>query len=86
MHRQPDIHSPGLARAAAALTALVGLINVGSALTPDLRWRGRLLLSIEPMQTMKVFHALALPLAPRRCWWRPTCSSAAAARSGAGSR
>ncbi len=40
---------------------MVGLINIASALTPDIRWRGHLLLSIEPVATMRIFHALALP-------------------------
>ncbi|HEX3690488.1 MAG TPA: phosphatidylglycerol lysyltransferase domain-containing protein [Solirubrobacteraceae bacterium] len=50
--------TPALAAIAAAL---VGLINVASALTPDIRWRGRLLLDIEPVQAMRLFHAFALP-------------------------
>ncbi len=48
-------------RAAAVLTALVGLINIASALTPAIRWRGHLLLQFEPIETMRVAHALALP-------------------------
>ncbi len=48
--------------AAAALgAALVGLVNIASALTPSIRWRGHLLLGIEPVQEMRLFHALALP-------------------------
>ena len=43
------------------LTALVGLVNIASALTPNIRWRGHLLLQFEPIETMRVFHALALP-------------------------
>ena len=50
--------TPALAAIAAAL---VGLINVGSALTPNIRWRGRLLLDVEPVQAMRLFHAFALP-------------------------
>ncbi len=46
---------------AAAAAALVGLVNVASALTPNIRWRGRLLLDFEPVQAMRLFHALALP-------------------------
>ena len=48
-------------RLAALTTFLVGLVNVGSALTPDIRWRGHLLMRVEPVETMRVFHALALP-------------------------
>jgi lysyl-tRNA synthetase class 2 len=45
----------------ATAAALVGLINVASALTPNIRWRGRLLLDVEPVQAMRLFHAFALP-------------------------
>ncbi len=48
-------------RLAAAAAALVGLINIASALTPDIRWRGHLLLVVEPLAAMRTFHALALP-------------------------
>ncbi len=50
-----------LPRLAALGAALVGAINVASALTPTIRWRGHLLLSYEPVQAMRMFHALALP-------------------------
>jgi lysyl-tRNA synthetase, class II len=50
-----------LPRLAAFAAALVGIVNVGSALTPNIRWRGHMLLEIEPVQTMRLFHALALP-------------------------
>jgi lysyl-tRNA synthetase, class II len=46
---------------AAIAAALVGLVNIASALTPNIRWRGHLLLDVEPVETMRVFHALALP-------------------------
>ena len=36
-------------------------MNVASALTPDIRWRGHLLLQLEGVRAMRVFHALALP-------------------------
>jgi lysyl-tRNA synthetase class 2 len=47
--------------AGAALTALAGLVNIASALTPDIRWRGHLLLQVEGVGMLRVFHALALP-------------------------
>jgi lysyl-tRNA synthetase class 2 len=53
--------SPWLTRLTAALTALVGAVNIASALTPDIRWRGQLLLQVEAIHTIEVFHALALP-------------------------
>ena len=43
------------------LTALAGIVNVASAVTPDIRWRGHLLLHLEGVETMRIFHALALP-------------------------
>jgi lysyl-tRNA synthetase class 2 len=46
---------PGLAAAAA------GVVNVCSALTPNVSWRGHLLLRVEPVAALPVFHALALP-------------------------
>ena len=48
-------------RFAAAGAVVLGLVNIASALTPNIRWRGHLLLSIEPLGAMRVFHALALP-------------------------
>ena len=50
-----------LPRVAALVAAFVGLINVASALTPNMRWRGHLLLDFEPVAAMRLFHALALP-------------------------
>ena len=49
---------PGVAAFAAAF---VGLVNIASALTPNIRWRGHALLGFEPVPAMRLFHALALP-------------------------
>ena len=46
---------------AALAAALVGLVNIASALTPSIHWRGHLLLQVEPVEWMRLFHALALP-------------------------
>jgi lysyl-tRNA synthetase, class II len=46
---------------AAVAGALVGAINIASALTPNIRWRGHLLLEFEPVEAMRVFHALSFP-------------------------
>ena len=46
---------------AAIAAALVGLINVASTLTPNIRWRGHLLLEYEPVEAVHLFHAFALP-------------------------
>ena len=51
--------TPALAAIAAAL---IGLINVASTLTPNIRWRGHLLLGFEPVEAMRLFHAFALPV------------------------
>ena len=48
-------------RLAAIAAVLVGLVNVGFALTPGIRWRGHLLLGFEPVQAIRLFHAFALP-------------------------
>ncbi len=54
-------NSRWLPRIAALGAGIVGLINIGSALTPNIRWRGHLLLDVEPVEAMRLFHALALP-------------------------
>src|SRR5206468_4420646 len=47
----------------AALSAgILGLVNLVSALTPNLAWRGHLLLALEPVRAVPVFHAVAVPL------------------------
>jgi lysyl-tRNA synthetase class 2 len=46
---------------AAVAAALIGIVNIASTLTPNIRWRGHLLLQFEPVQAMRLFHALALP-------------------------
>lgn len=46
---------------AAVVAAALGAINLLSALTPNARWRGHLLLQVEPIGAMHVLHALAVP-------------------------
>jgi lysyl-tRNA synthetase, class II len=46
---------------AAVAAAIVGLVNIASALTPGIRWRGHLLLEFEPVEAIRLFHALAFP-------------------------
>jgi lysyl-tRNA synthetase class 2 len=53
--------SSWLPRFAALAAAIVGLANIASALTPNIRWRGHLLLDFEPVEAIRLFHALALP-------------------------
>jgi lysyl-tRNA synthetase class 2 len=50
-----------LPRLAAVGAAVIGIVNIASALTPNVRWRGHLLLQFEPVEWMRLFHALALP-------------------------
>src|SRR4051812_9909388 len=46
----------------AAATALaVGAVNLASALTPNVAWRGHLLLQVEPVEYVPLFHTLAVP-------------------------
>ena len=50
--------------AIAALAALIaGIVNLVSAVTPNSPGRHRLLLNIESLEEIRVFHALALPAA-----------------------
>jgi lysyl-tRNA synthetase class 2 len=46
---------------AAVAAAVVGIVNIASTLTPSIRWRGHLLLGFEPVEAIRLFHALALP-------------------------
>ncbi len=46
---------------AALATAAFAAVNLLSALTPNIRWRGHFLLKIEPLEELHVFHALAIP-------------------------
>ncbi|HET8979143.1 MAG TPA: phosphatidylglycerol lysyltransferase domain-containing protein [Solirubrobacteraceae bacterium] len=59
IRQRTETWTPALAAIGAAL---VGLINVASTLTPNIRWRGHLLLDFEPVEAMRLFHAFALPI------------------------
>jgi lysyl-tRNA synthetase, class II len=52
---------PGLPAVAAAGTVAVAAVNAASALTPNVAWRGHLLLRVEPVAALPVFHAVAVP-------------------------
>ncbi len=56
-HRPPR----WLPRLIAMAAASVGIVNIASALSPNIRWRGHLLLDVEPIEAIRLFHALALP-------------------------
>ena len=67
MHRVPGMspQRPMLDRVpplAAATTALVGLVNVGSAMTNELPDRLRSVLAFAPATEVRLAHALALPV------------------------
>ncbi len=47
--------------ASALAAALLGAVNVAAAVRPDLSWRGHLLLDVEPVEAIRLFHAFALP-------------------------
>jgi lysyl-tRNA synthetase, class II len=48
----------------AALGAiLIAIVNLVSALTPNVAWRGHALLALEPLSAIRVSHALAIPVA-----------------------
>jgi drug/metabolite transporter (DMT)-like permease len=50
-----------LPQLAAAVALAVGAVNLASALTPNVAWRGHLLLKIEPVDSVPLFHTLAVP-------------------------
>jgi lysyl-tRNA synthetase, class II len=52
-----------LPRIAAVGAIFVAIVNLVSALTPNMGWRGHALLSLEPIAAMRVSHALAIPVA-----------------------
>jgi lysyl-tRNA synthetase class 2 len=55
----PRVYLPAFAAAAAFA---VGVVNLASALTPNVAWRHHILLRLEPVEVVPVFHTLAVPL------------------------
>jgi lysyl-tRNA synthetase class 2 len=51
----------GLPALAGAVAFAVGLVNLLSALTPNVAWRHHLLLQLEPVEAVPLFHTLAVP-------------------------
>ena len=51
----------GLPALAGAVAFAVGLVNLVSALTPNVAWRHHVLLQLEPVEAVPVFHTLAVP-------------------------
>ena len=50
-----------LPKLAALTAALSGLVNLASAVTPNIAWRDHLLLKVEPFEALKLTHAAAVP-------------------------
>ena len=50
-----------LPKLAALAAGLAGLVNLASAVTPNIAWRNHLLLHVEPFETLKLTHAAAVP-------------------------
>jgi lysyl-tRNA synthetase class 2 len=68
LHRHPHAlrelrHADPLPLLVAVAAAAIAVVDLLSALTPNVRWRGHLLLKIEAVQELRVFHALAIPVA-----------------------
>jgi len=65
MHRKAGVLGawrPGLPLVVAVVTFAVAIVNVASALTPNIAWRGKLLLGVEPIAGIPIFHDIALQL------------------------
>jgi lysyl-tRNA synthetase, class II len=50
-----------LPRLAALAAALAALVNLASAVTPNVAWRHHLLLDYEPLEALRLSHAIAVP-------------------------
>jgi lysyl-tRNA synthetase, class II len=50
-----------LPKLAAVAAAAAGLVNLASAVTPNIAWRDHLLLQIAPLGAMRLSHAAAIP-------------------------
>ncbi len=54
-------YADGLPTLAGAVTFAIGVVNLVSALTPNIAWRHHLLLQLEPVRAVPLFHTLAIP-------------------------
>ncbi len=54
-------YADGLPSLAGAVAFAIGVVNLFSALTPNIRWRGHLLLQLVPFREVPLFHAFAVP-------------------------
>jgi lysyl-tRNA synthetase, class II len=46
---------------AGAVAFAIGVVNLVSALTPNIAWRGHLLLQVMPVRAVPLFHSVAVP-------------------------
>jgi lysyl-tRNA synthetase, class II len=51
----------GLPNLAAFVALTVGIVNLVSAVTPNIAWRHHVLLQLEPVEAVPLFHTLAVP-------------------------
>ncbi len=54
-------YADGLPVLAGAVAFAIGVVNLVSALTPNIAWRHHLLLQLEPVRTVPILHTVALP-------------------------
>jgi lysyl-tRNA synthetase class 2 len=54
-------YADGLPMLAGAIAFSIGVVNLVSALTPNVTWRHHVLLQLEPVRALPVFHTLAVP-------------------------
>jgi len=59
---RPSRHLDDVPAFAAIGVALVAIVDLVSAVTPNLSWRGDVLLRVEPVDVMRAAHALAVPV------------------------
>ena len=56
-------YADGLPNLAGWIAFAIGVANFVSALTPNVAWRGHLLLQVMPVRALPLFHTLAVPAA-----------------------
>ena len=54
-------YADGLPSLAGAVAFAIGVVNLASALTPNIAWRGHVLLQWLPVRSVPLFHSIAVP-------------------------
>jgi lysyl-tRNA synthetase class 2 len=54
-------YGEGLPSLAAVITLVLGIVNLASALTPNIAWRHHAILQLEPVETVPLLHTMAVP-------------------------